>query len=149
ATTGAVINADFIPVFAYGMALDDSNHLFVGNGDDKVGEYDATTGAAINADFITGLSNEWSIAFVPAVPLGLPGDFNHDGTVSDADYVAWRKGPGTTFTPSDYGVWRSHFGQTAGSGAGVSVNSAVPEPGTLALVVFAAAGWFLQRRGAA
>ena len=25
---------------------------------------------------------------------GLPGDFNHDGTVDAADYVVWRKNPG-------------------------------------------------------
>ena len=57
ATTGAVINANFItglngPV---GMVLDGNNHLFVCNvSSDTVGEYDATTGAAINPTLISG-----------------------------------------------------------------------------------------------
>ena len=59
ATTGAVINANFItglngPV---GLALS-GNNLFVANfGGGTVGEYNATTGAAINANFITGLND--------------------------------------------------------------------------------------------
>jgi hypothetical protein len=66
---------------------------------------------------------------------GLPGDYNNDGNVNAADYVIWRKGLGTIYTQSDYDVWRAHFGQTAGSGAGATVNSAVPEPTTLILLV--------------
>ena len=46
---------------------------------------------------------------------------------------------------SDYDVWRSHFGQTAGNGAGAIANAAIPEPATFVLLMFAAAGWCLQR----
>jgi hypothetical protein len=56
-----------------------------------------------------------------------PGDFNHDGAVDGADYVVWRKGVGTKYTPSDYDSWRTHFGQTYTPGSGTGV-SAVPEP---------------------
>ena len=59
-----------------------------------------------------------------------PGDFNHDGTVDGGDYVVWRKGLGTKYTPADYDSWRANFGQTYATGAGTSL-SAVPEPGTL------------------
>jgi hypothetical protein len=65
----------------------------------------------------------------------ISGDFNGDGTVNAADYVVWRKGLGTIYTQSDYNDWRAHFGQSAGSGAGASVNTAVPEPTTLVLLL--------------
>ena len=50
----------------------------------------------------------------------------------------WRDGLGSIYTQTDYDVWKSHFGQTTGSGAVASGGSndvvAVPEPG---------AGWLL------
>jgi hypothetical protein len=67
----------------------------------------------------------------------IAGDFNRDAVVDAADYALWRDGLGTTFMPSDYNVWRSHFGQTAGSGS--FALGAVPEPATLAMVIFAQA----------
>lgn len=80
------------------------------------------------------------------VVSGLPGDFNANGVVDAADYVVWRNNVGsTTALPNDsiggtigtsqYNEWRTHFGQTAGSGGGVSANAAVPEPATLALLI--------------
>ena len=63
---------------------------------------------------------------------GLPGDYNQNGVVDAADYAVWRDndGSGTSLPnddtlgvgPDDYVRWRSHFGQTAGSG------SAYPPP---------------------
>jgi hypothetical protein len=56
ATTGALINASFIPVLAGPTALLVSgNTLFVANSalGGSVGEYNASTGAVINATFIT------------------------------------------------------------------------------------------------
>lgn len=58
------------------------------------------------------------------------GDFNHDGVVDAADYVVWREGLGTSYTPADYDIWRANFGQTSAGGAGVSGVAAVPEPAT-------------------
>jgi hypothetical protein len=74
---------------------------------------------------------------------GVPGDFNDDGTVDAADYVVWRKTDGSA---SGYNLWRSHFGQTLGSGAALpaaeSLSSSVPEPANiLLLLVFGAALW--------
>ncbi len=72
ATTGAAINAAFIPS---GLNAPDGlavagNKLYVVNfGGGTVGEYDATTGAAINASLITGLNQPIGIAI--AVPLQL------------------------------------------------------------------------------
>jgi hypothetical protein len=76
----------------------------------------------------------------------VPGDFNNSGTVDAADYVVWRKGLGTTYTRTDYDVWRAHFGQTAGSGTGAGVNAAVPEPATMVMLMFATAGSCVWRR---
>jgi uncharacterized membrane protein len=76
-------------------------------------------------------------------PPALPGDFNGNGTIDVADYVAWRIGLGTIYTQSDYNVWRAHFGQTAGSGATLpsaeSLSAAVPEPASAVLLATIAA----------
>jgi len=69
--------------------------------------------------------------------------------VDAADYVVWRKGLGTIFTQSDFDIWRTHFGQTAGSGSGGGANAAVPEPSTLVVLVLAAVGVCSCRRRAA
>jgi formylglycine-generating enzyme required for sulfatase activity len=73
----------------------------------------------------------------------LPGDFNHDGSVDAADYVAWRKGLGTIYTQDDYNDWLANFGVTLGSGAGGNgsdhaTSPIVPEPATVYLLVFGA-----------
>jgi len=76
----------------------------------------------------------------------LMGDYNGNGVVDAADYVVWRNGLGSTYTQTDYDVWRSHFGQTAVSAAGALANIAVPEPATVLMLIFAAAGLCLRRR---
>jgi hypothetical protein len=48
---------------------------------------------------------------------------------------------------SDYLYWRTHFGETQGSGTG-STNSAVPEPATLSLISAVLLGHVLRRRRA-
>jgi hypothetical protein len=85
-----------------------------------------------------------SVLISPAV--GVPGDYNANGTVDAADYVLWRNYQGTTqVLPNDptggiigttqYTTWRSHFGQTSGSGAwNVETLSAVPEPAAMTLI---------------
>lgn len=75
-----------------------------------------------------------------------PGDYNENGVVDAADYVAWRKSPDNFGgDPDGYNTWRSHFGQTAGSVSGADTNAAVPEPATPVLLIFAAASWCLGR----
>ncbi|MEX0611299.1 MAG: pentapeptide repeat-containing protein [Pirellulales bacterium] len=103
------------------------------------------TGAfTVSSPYTWNLSNLYTTGEVTlAAAPSLPGDFNLDGTVDAADYVVWRKNYGT---PAAYNVWRTHFGQTAGSGSGTDANAAVPEPSTLVLLLFAATGW-CRRRG--
>ena len=86
---------------------------------DIVGGVSGTFNAVSLPALAAGLS--WSINYNPTnvqllVSQAFPGDFNGDGSVNAADYVVWRKGLGTAYTPNDYNVWRAHFGQTAGSG---------------------------------
>lgn len=55
----------------------------------------------------------------------LDGDFNGDDTVDAADYVVWRIGLDTKYTPDDYNLWRENFGK---SGSGSLSIASVPEP---------------------
>lgn len=88
----------------------------------------------------------------PVETAGLLGDYNGDGVVGAADYVAWRNGgplqnegvtPGDV-TQEDYAFWVEQFGMTqmgAGSQAG-----AIPEPISAALaagglLMFAVGRW--------
>jgi hypothetical protein len=75
---------------------------------------------------------------------GQPGDFNEDGKVDAADYVVWRK-LGNNVLPNDNGVatsaerfnlWRANFGEMAGGGGGTG-SGAIPEPGSLVLMITA------------
>ena len=89
-------------------------------------------------------SQLYTTGVLSVVAAGLPGDYNHNGAVDAADYVLWRKYNNTATTlpndltsgtdDSDFTVWRSHFGQPAGSGAASDTNTAVPEPTTLVLL---------------
>ncbi len=72
------------------------------------------------------------------------GDFDLSTGVDAADYVLWRKQPGTQ---SDYVTWRSHFGSTASAAELPGAN--VPEPGTiymLLMLVGLSSPWLRLRR---
>ena len=75
------------------------------------------------------------------VPGTLPGDFSGDGRIDAADYVVWRKNNGSL---SDYSLWRGNFDRTPGSGSfAASAQSAVPEPSSLMMLIFAIVPWRL------
>lgn len=84
---------------------------------------------------------------LPETGGGLPGDYNEDGVVNAADYVAWRNLNGTAadlpnrdpnlsgdIGEGDYTFWAGHFGDSNGAGSGLAGQSAVPEPSCLLLV---------------
>ena len=54
------------------------------------------------------------------------GDFNQDNTVDAADYVAWRNGLGTTYSPYDYELWRYHYGEMNGPTTAAPAAPAIP-----------------------
>jgi hypothetical protein len=106
-------------------------------------------------------SQLYTSGVLSVVSLGVPGDYNNNGTVDTADYIVWRKNQGTanvlpndptggTIGVAQYNTWRSHFGQPPGSGsAAMTSGSAVPEPDGLALfclAIGAAGAWLRERR---
>ena len=78
----------------------------------------------------------------------LVGDYNENGVADAADYVVWRNGLGTNFTQFDYDEWRTHFGQTAGSGSGAGANATVPELSTAVMLVMGILALFSRRSAA-
>jgi hypothetical protein len=66
----------------------------------------------------------------------LPGDFSDSGAVEAADYVVWRKAPGT-LSPflTSYDVWRSNFGTEITSTTAIGEAAAIPESTTLYLAL--------------
>ena len=101
-----------------------------------------------------------SSTFARAIAAVLAGDYNNNGVVDAGDYAVWRKNQGTTrVLPNDpiggtigtgqFNQWRSQFGKTPGTGTSldlVDLSSNVPEPTTLALVIFATAALAFHRR---
>jgi hypothetical protein len=86
--------------------------------------------------------------------VGVAADFKSVGTIDPADCVFWRETDGT---PAEYSLWRTQFGEPFGEGIGAASfgdlsrdgaslpQSAVPEPGTLVNLIFAAVGQYLRR----
>jgi autotransporter-associated beta strand protein len=106
------------------------------------------SGAAHETPLITGTG----LLNVVGLSVGVPGDFDNNGTVDAGDYVLWRKGgplanevdaPGVV-NGQDYLDWRARFGNPAGSGSGLS-SAAVPEPATLVLLIMLIAPFFAGR----
>jgi hypothetical protein len=133
---------------ASGVTMDAAGNVYTTNNSSELmqvfspgGSFTATTTGTV-AGGTTGFN------LAPLVVGGVTGDYNGNGVVDMADYVLWRNGgplqndatPGVQAT--DYDVWRSNFGNHAGSGS-LAGGAAVPEPGCLALVLvslFAAGG---------
>jgi T5SS/PEP-CTERM-associated repeat protein len=81
---------------------------------------------------------------------GLTGDYNNDGMVNLADYTVWRdnlgasitlpgEAPGVTpgqVTAEDYTEWKNAFGNSSLTGGLTSSPTTVPEPTSIATVVF-------------
>jgi autotransporter-associated beta strand protein len=69
------------------------------------------------------------------VSAAATGDWNGDTKVNAADYVTWRKDPGSFGNdPGGYVTWRENFSQSAASGSGLG-QAAVPEPASLVLLM--------------
>jgi hypothetical protein len=129
-------------------------NTFNGPGGGDLSDWLGTTIDSYNTGPTIGVKNAVSAGDITVMDVigydaagpQLSGDYNNNGVVDAADYVAWRKGLGTTYTQNDYDVWRAHFGQTAGSGAGAISNNAVPEPTTLVMIFIGAIGMYSLRR---
>ncbi len=80
-----------------------------------------------------------SLHAIITVTSVLYGDYNGDGVVDMADYVAIRAGLGTKYTAADWDTWRSHFGETARFPATGIDSASVPEPRSEVLFTITAA----------
>jgi hypothetical protein len=69
----------------------------------------------------------------------LPGDFNSDGLVDGRDFLAWQRNPNI----GSLSDWQQNYGQGGSLGA---VTAAVPEPGTIVLLLSAALGFAARKR---
>ncbi len=115
----------------------DGNNIFLGHSDINAG----SSAEPDRFDLEFALYDNVKVEAI----VGVPGDYNNNGTVDAADYVLYRKGiapltnevagvtPGTT-TPEDYDAWRARFGNPPGSGS-LADGAAVPEPQTIAFVM--------------
>jgi hypothetical protein len=78
----------------------------------------------VSPSTLSAASNQiFEVVLVPSIT----GDYNQNGVVDAADYVAWRNGLGTIYTQHDYDVWRASYALASGSGS-ESAEKAVPEP---------------------
>jgi hypothetical protein len=80
------------------------------------------------------------------ISVGLPGDFNDDGSVDAADYVTWRTSSNPVIASvAGYNLWRSNFGNSAAGAGTASGGAAVPEPSACVLAI-AILGWIYSLR---
>lgn len=107
------------------------------------------TGANFNTYFsVTGTFGSDNYTLNSLITSGLSGDYNSDGKVDAADYVAWRNDPASHGGAGGYNTWRANFGATAGSGSGLGASAAVPEPTGLVLFLMGLAAVGFRRRSA-
>lgn len=124
---------DMFEVMTYGARVDDLTIINFG-----------LPGLALAAVY-----NSDSLVLQTVLPT--PGDFNTDGIVDAADYSVWRDTLGDTAIPpgsgadangngvidaADYAIWKANFGSVASvPGSAAASGAAVPEPGTLMLLM--------------
>jgi len=108
-------------------------------------------GAFASASLPTLSGANWQLLYNPngvMLRVAITGDYNANGTVDAADYTVWRNslrrsgvalaadGDGDgEITQLDFDVWKLHYGESFGSGAGIRRSSIanVPEPASLVL----------------
>jgi hypothetical protein len=119
--------------------------------------YDLVTALDIIDNGLVFNEPGWSFSIVPggngeilriSQAVGVPGDYNNNGTVDAADYVLYREGVqplpanevdnvGTT-NDQDWVEWKARFGNPNPGAGGDDLNaSQVPEPATAGLVILA------------
>jgi hypothetical protein len=132
----------------YELLVDPQNMANGGNGWIRLLEFDPD-GTTVHVKTYSPFLNQWDTSpdnfyDIRLSPI-IPGDFNHNLIVDAADYVVWREGLGTLFTPADYDVWQANFGRSANVGGGNVEGASAPEPTPLILLTLAAMIGMLRR----
>lgn len=139
----ALLNLNF-------TGTDTIDSLFLAGVPAAIGDWGSSLSGAPNVSALLGGTGILHVSTLGTI--GVTGDYNNNGVVDAADYAVWRQNVGTnTVLPNDptggtigtaqYDTWKANFGRTpSGSGSGTELNGAVPEPGTLMLVLLALAG---------
>jgi autotransporter-associated beta strand protein len=150
--TGATLNLNF-------AGTDVVDALFIDGVSQATGTWGAVGSAATHQHPLFSGTGLISVSSQPA-PV-LVGDYNADGTVDAADFVAWSKNVGAativnrnptlfgTIGQADYDAWRRNFGKIGppGAGSGGSDEGSVPEPTTAILIaMMLVAGGVWRRR---
>jgi len=102
------------------------------------------TNTSLNADGrlwdIGYLGNDVFITALGIAP-GLDGDFDSDGDVDGADFLAWQRGGAD---PNDLADWQGNYGASAGGGSSAFATT-VPEPSTVVMALLMLACCPLRR----
>ncbi len=155
--TGTIVYHELNP-FDIGIFNEGTSLVFTRgdiNNDGMVDSGDLTAlGDAVAAP--TALLDEWydltgdgvidndDIVELQSIIGTTPGDFDGDGDVDGADFLAWQRDDGT---PGGLTAWQSNYGTGVGSLA--AANAAVPEPSTLLLCCGLGTMYFISRRNRA
>lgn len=145
-----------------GLVFGPAGNLFVSSDTGKVLRFAGSDGHFLDVfaelEYPLGLGPA-GLVFYPPLPDSRTGDFDADGDVDGADFLAWQNGFGIASGASrtqgdanadgdvdrfDLAVWKAQFGA---SGLASSTSSGVPEPSTVLLLIIAAAGCRLRSRG--
>ena len=141
------------------LAIDNNSDGGAGGTMAYVGAFDdflASSGGTLDAGdlshfgYDTATNTAWVVLdhegpFALGTLIGIEGDYNADGLVDLADYAVWRNHLGSsTALPNDphggtigvaqYTTWKNNFGTVLASSL-TSQTNAVPEPGTIGLML--------------
>jgi hypothetical protein len=124
------------------IAKYDASALTLGGTNIAIGVSDVNASTARHPSLVFTVFDNLVVEDIAAP--GVNADYNGNGVVDAADYVAWRNAAANATLPndptpgtvdgSDYDLWRSRFGLNSGSGSG----GTVPEPGTVVLLLVSA-----------
>jgi autotransporter-associated beta strand protein len=137
-TTGGVLDLNFV-------GTDVIDELFFNETAQAAGTWGAI--GNLSADHQSAFFTGTGLLEVTTAP-DITGDYNNDGIIDLADYVAWRKNPSAFGgDPAGYDAWRMNFGSTpapGGGSKGLGDNPSVPEPTGVVLLLVGAIGMLVQ-----
>jgi hypothetical protein len=114
--------------------LPNTGPTFVSSSAKAIAANGTIVGSATDDNFVT-----YAVLWTPSEDSGVLGDYDNNGTVDAADYIAWRKGNNPLYneaatigsnTFDDYNAWRERFGNTDQTATSVAPTT-VPESASI------------------